>query len=225
MEILFALMGVFLVLFVLALVPAVVSSVIEEKWRHGGKIAVFGMSKDHFAATQSKESFDAEAPRGLGLWPYGPNSSIGFGGAISRGYVGWQDFKGRANRAEFWWWYLYVVVLQLALVVVGLVVGLVVDGITGTVDDTATTVAGSVVSATVSVGLGLGLVSVILPTLALWFRRLHDRNLTAWWLLLFLVPFGSIVLLVFFLQRGSQGDNRYGSDRLAASESPEGLTV
>jgi len=44
-------------------------------------------------------------------------------------------------------------------------------------------------------------------------RRLHDIDRTGWWLLIALVPLvGAIVLLVFAVQAGTQGDNQYGPD-------------
>jgi uncharacterized membrane protein YhaH (DUF805 family) len=61
---------------------------------------------------------------------------------------------------------------------------------------------------------GLG---VLLPSLAVGFRRLHDTNRSGWWLLLDLIPvIGAIVLLVFFCTDSNPGDNRYG-------QNPKGL--
>jgi uncharacterized membrane protein YhaH (DUF805 family) len=46
--------------------------------------------------------------------------------------------------------------------------------------------------------------------LALSVRRLHDTDRSGWWVLINLVPFGSIVLLVFFLMDSTPGQNRFG---------------
>jgi len=52
--------------------------------------------------------------------------------------------------------------------------------------------------------------------LALTFRRLHDRNKSGWWLLLLLIPLvDAIIILIWFMMRGTAGDNRYGPDPLA----------
>lgn len=51
-----------------------------------------------------------------------------------------------------------------------------------------------------------------IPSLAVQVRRLHDTNRSGFWLLLYLAPFGSIVLLVFLCLDGTQGYNNYGDD-------------
>ena len=61
--------------------------------------------------------------------------------------------------------------------------------------------------------LGAFGLAVFIPSLAVAFRRLHDTNRSAWWLLIALVPFiGAIVLLVFYLLDGTPGANRFGED-------------
>ena len=53
--------------------------------------------------------------------------------------------------------------------------------------------------------------AVLLPFLALWARRLHDINMSAWFLLLNLIPgIGSIILLVFACMDSQPGSNQYG---------------
>jgi uncharacterized membrane protein YhaH (DUF805 family) len=57
-----------------------------------------------------------------------------------------------------------------------------------------------------------GLVTLI-PSWALGARRLHDINRTGWWLLLWFVPvIGWIVLIVWAIERGDEGPNKYGPD-------------
>jgi uncharacterized membrane protein YhaH (DUF805 family) len=66
----------------------------------------------------------------------------------------------------------------------------------------------------------------IIPSLSVQFRRLHDINKSAWWILFGMIPLvGSIVLLIFFLTDGTPGHNRFGSDPKGRgiSESPEVL--
>ena len=102
-------------------------------------------------------------------------------------------FAGRAQRAEYWYFILIYVIIALALNYLDRALGL-----TGTGGDTGilTTLFG---------------LAMLLPTLAVGARRLHDTGRSAWWLLLALVPLiGSIVLLVFFVLDSQPGDNRYG---------------
>jgi len=52
--------------------------------------------------------------------------------------------------------------------------------------------------------------AIILPTLGVGIRRLHDTGRSGWWILIGLIPIiGAIVLLVFFVQ-DSNPDNQYG---------------
>jgi len=47
--------------------------------------------------------------------------------------------------------------------------------------------------------------------IALAVRRLHDTDRSGWWLLIGLIPIvGSLVLLVFYILPGTQGQNRFG---------------
>ncbi len=51
----------------------------------------------------------------------------------------------------------------------------------------------------------------ILPNLAVAVRRLHDTGRTGWWVLIGLVPLiGFLVLLWFYVQKGTEGVNRFG---------------
>ncbi len=109
------------------------------------------------------------------------------------------DFSGRAPRAEYWWFYL--------LVVVAYVIATIVDSMIGS------SFAGTgygIVTALVACGF-------LIPSLAAGARRLHDTDRSGWWLLIGLVPLiGAIVLLVFFVTQGTSGSNQYGEDPYAA---------
>lgn len=54
---------------------------------------------------------------------------------------------------------------------------------------------------------------VVLPSIALTVRRLHDTDRSAWWLLILLIPFiGAITLLVYSAQDSMPGQNQYGAN-------------
>lgn len=110
-------------------------------------------------------------------------------------------FSGRARRKEYWFFVLFNL-----LIVAGLTL---VDMFVGTYDPIR------------EIGLLSGLygIGVILPSVAVGARRLHDSGRTAWWLLIGLVPvIGAIVLLIFFVLDSQLGDNEYGPN-------PKGLTA
>lgn len=60
---------------------------------------------------------------------------------------------------------------------------------------------------------------VLIPSLAVGVRRLHDINKSGWWFLIPLIPIvGSIWLIVLFCKEGDKGDNKYGPDPKALEE-------
>jgi uncharacterized membrane protein YhaH (DUF805 family) len=102
-------------------------------------------------------------------------------------------FSGRSRRMEYWYFVLFNII-------VGIVLGAI-DGLLGT--------RGSVMGAGLLSGI-YGL-AILIPSLAVTVRRLHDIDRSGWWILIALVPLiGSIVLLVFALLDGTPGPNRYG---------------
>ena len=111
------------------------------------------------------------------------------------------SFQGRLNRQPFW---LVSVVMAIVMIVVG--------GITGATGH-ANGHANSPIAAIVLVIVWLiGLwISLAIQT-----KRWHDRDKSAWWLLMNLVPIvGSIwVLVEVGFLRGTEGSNRFGADPL-----------
>jgi uncharacterized membrane protein YhaH (DUF805 family) len=122
---------------------------------------------------------------------------MGFGDAVRTCWRKYGDFDGRAQRSEFWWWILFVTLLQIAASIV-LTVLLIVFQNAGFLQWLGVLIFMIVVLA------------VILPSIAVSVRRLHDRDLSGWWYLLGFVPFGSIVLLVWYVLPGTPAPNRYG---------------
>ena len=102
-------------------------------------------------------------------------------------------FEGRARRKEYWLFALFNVL-------VAFVAGII-DGLTGTFDEE------------IGMGLlgGLYALAVILPSIAVTVRRLHDTSRSGWWILISFVPIlGVIVLFVFMVLDSTPGANSYG---------------
>ena len=106
-------------------------------------------------------------------------------------------FSGRARRKEFWLFGLFYCIV---IVVAGAI-----DGVMGTF----------VEEAGLGVFSGIVMLGLLIPSLAVSVRRLHDKNLRGWWLLVHLTGIGSIVLFILFCMRGTVGENRFGDDPLA----------
>ena len=109
-------------------------------------------------------------------------------------------FSGRSRRKEYWYFILFVSIISIVLNII--------DGLIGAYNRT------------VGVGLLSSIFSlaVLIPSIAVTVRRLHDTDRSGWWVLISLVLFiGWIVLLVFTVQDSTPGSNRYGPDPKAAS--------
>ncbi len=100
-------------------------------------------------------------------------------------------FSGRARRTEYWMFYLFYIIFAIVLFIIDNILGI------GGED-------GGPLS-------GLFVLAMVIPSIAVTFRRLHDTDRSGWWLLIGLVPLiGGIILLVFTLQDSQSGDNQYG---------------
>lgn len=110
------------------------------------------------------------------------------------------DFKGRARRSEFWLFTLFIIIVE--------VIYFAALGATGGFGSQEPSGAALAVIAIFS----LFFLAILIPSLALNFRRLHDTNRSAWWILISFIPFGGIVLLVFYCLPGTQGPNKFGPD-------------
>lgn len=109
---------------------------------------------------------------------------------VLKNYIG---FGGRA-RKEYWMFILVNLILTGVLSIIDKMLGWQRAGGEGIL----TTIYG---------------ILVFLPWWAVQFRRLHDTDRSAWWLLLLLIPvIGWLVILIFNCQRGTEGNNRFGPD-------------
>lgn len=105
------------------------------------------------------------------------------------------QFSGRARRMEFWLWTVSVWVV--------LVVGFGLAAATGVV-------LGEIVAGLLSMLVSLLALAIMLPSLAVSVRRLHDTGRSAWWLLIMIIPFGSLVLLVLYMLPSKPENNQFG---------------
>ncbi len=89
-------------------------------------------------------------------------------------FTKYADFTGKAGRSEYWWFFLFVILVSLAASMVSDILG------------------------------GVISLATLLPSIAAATRRLHDTNRSGWWQLICFVPVvGIIVLIVFLAQQGT----------------------
>jgi uncharacterized membrane protein YhaH (DUF805 family) len=155
---------------------------------------------------------------------------MGFIKAVKHAFKNYVNFRGRTSRSEFWWFFLFVVAVSVALYIISEV------GIATSADP-------QLWNTLAQVGIIMNIVwflATILPASAIWFRRLHDSNKSGWWYILpvasgiggfFLFALSALqnqvlfsagmglglvsgisglVLLVFALLPSTPGPNRYG---------------
>jgi uncharacterized membrane protein YhaH (DUF805 family) len=130
-------------------------------------------------------------------------------------------FSGRARRSEFWWYYLAVTIVESVLYFALIVPGL--TAYTTALTDAA--MAGSAAPAmpgslaTGQLIMSLVGLALLLPTIGVSVRRLHDTDRSGFWYLLHLVPFvGTIIVIVWQAGNGTPGPNQYGPDPKAAEQ-------
>jgi uncharacterized membrane protein YhaH (DUF805 family) len=112
---------------------------------------------------------------------------VSFTDAIKDGFRHYAKFGGRASRRAFWWWVLFWWLIDVA---------------------TNLTLQGFGSSSIPLLGLWLAL---LLPSISVSIRRLHDSNRTGWWILIGLIPLiGWLALLIMYLNRGDEAANRFG---------------
>jgi uncharacterized membrane protein YhaH (DUF805 family) len=102
-------------------------------------------------------------------------------------------FEGRARRKEYWFFALFNFLALVVLTVVDMAIG--------TFNEQA------------EIGLfgGIYLLAVLIPSIAVTVRRLHDTDRSGWWILLNFIPVvGSIVIMVFAVLDSQPGGNRFG---------------
>ena len=99
------------------------------------------------------------------------------------------NFEGRASRSEYWWFFLFYLIVYFAAIGIDVALGL------------------GFVSLLVSLAL-------LAPSLSVGARRLHDIGKSGWLQLLYIIPIIGLLVMIFFLVQPSHaGANRFGEPR------------
>jgi uncharacterized membrane protein YhaH (DUF805 family) len=113
--------------------------------------------------------------------------------AITTGFRKYADFRTRSSRSEYWWWTLFSILVSVAATLIDEVL-----------------LGGSAIFDTINT------IVLFVPGLAVAVRRLHDIERSGWWFLIAFTIIGIFLLLYWYLQPGTVGTNKYGSDPLRA---------
>ena len=107
-------------------------------------------------------------------------------------------FSGRAGRAEYWYFYLFQMLISIPL-----------QFMSSMLENGSSSLTLSVIVLLLS----LTSLALFLPSLSVAVRRLHDTNHSGWWMLINLVLIiGNIYFLYLMIKEGDKGENQYGTD-------------
>ena len=109
------------------------------------------------------------------------------------------NFEGRASRSEYWWFYLFTILVAFPLGFIDgvmlVIMDVSLDSLLWSLSPLAT----------------LFQLGVLIPSLAVGVRRMHDLGKSGWMLLIALIPcVGIILLIVWTASDGEPHDNMYG---------------
>lgn len=101
-------------------------------------------------------------------------------------------FSGRARRKEYWYFALFNIIISFVLAFIDNLAGIAVEAGYGVLG-------------------GIYSLAVLLPSIGVSIRRLHDTGRSGWWLFIALVPIiGAIIILIFMVGDSQEGTNQYG---------------
>jgi uncharacterized membrane protein YhaH (DUF805 family) len=124
-----------------------------------------------------------------------------FGQAVASGWKNFSNSRDRASRSEYWYWTLFTFLVGSGL---GFVQGIFV----------VTSGANSVGVEGLKVVAGLFNLAVLVPSIRLAARRLHDTGRSGWWFLIGFTIVGLIPLVIWYCLPGKPGTNKYGPNPL-----------
>ena len=115
--------------------------------------------------------------------------------SIKLGFKKIFDFSGRASRSEFWWFYLTYIFLSFLVIFIIMFLAIMSDP----------NISDSALDSMSYIGYVTGI-----GTLGATVRRFHDRDISGWAILLFIIPLVNIYLLVLLFLKGTEGKNKFG---------------
>ncbi len=110
------------------------------------------------------------------------------------------NFEGRARRKEYW-------MFQLTTIIIVVVFVFLTSMVTSAFGDD------SLFFYFLIILFGVYVLLILIPSLAVSVRRLHDTNRSGWFYLISFIPYiGGLISLMFYVSEGTTGKNRYGHD-------------
>jgi uncharacterized membrane protein YhaH (DUF805 family) len=130
---------------------------------------------------------------------------VGLNRAVILSFRNFTNFKTRSSRSEYWFFVLFQVIIYSVFSLIFLVIEAAYSSSGYTLQTR------DVLAMIVFILMGVFWVAMLLPTLSLMVRRLHDSGSSAWYLLLSLIPYlGGLIMLIFFSSKSESRENKYG---------------
>lgn len=141
---------------------------------------------------------------------------MGFIEAVKTCFSKYATFKGRAMRSEFWYFMLFGMLIQFVLMVF-LMSSIDFNALASDNPEDHFAGVSAIYGSTIGILLLVVGLALILPSIAVGARRLHDSGRTGWWQLLYFVTaiplIGLVALLAliyFWVQKSQPEENKYG---------------
>ena len=130
--------------------------------------------------------------------------SLSFRKAVKSSFSKYATFSGRARRSEFWWFQFFWVAIYFAMIIL--------LGIGGALGKE---LGGGNALATILVIIygifTIALLALIIPSIAVTVRRLHDVGKSGWYYFISFIPFIGLILLLYWVCLDSEPTtNEYG---------------
>ena len=100
--------------------------------------------------------------------------------ATKQYFIRYADFKGRSRRSEYWW-------ASLSIAIIGAIVGAILGDLAY-----------------------IWSLAVLVPSIAIAVRRLHDIGKSGWWYLISLIPLVGAIIMIVWCCTDSTEDNQWG---------------
>mgnify|MGYP001212324474 CR=1 FL=1 len=127
---------------------------------------------------------------------------MSFFDAVASAFRRYFDFSGRSSRSEFWWFFLFCILLYM------LAFSLTVNDL-GQPDESNPEV---FLSKALTSWFGIAVIVTLIPSISVSVRRFHDINKSGWWVLLSFTVVGIIPLFYwFYFVHGDKQPNQYGN--------------
>ena len=114
-----------------------------------------------------------------------------FKASVLNCFLNWHNIYQRTGREEYWCWFLFICLCDITIISLSFFVDYFFKNIL------------------YSVSLCFKGI-ILIPSITISIRRLHDINRSGWWLLITFIPFGLFVILYWKLLLGDKKPNQYG---------------